>query len=213
MNVFIVCFLSIFVVTINAQFDKSSCCHTKGCLFNPPNCSAPGVDCMSAVSYKSSGNYTTVELMRALNGTSMQYVAVGYSKDGIKMGDDMVAACVNDGAHPQVYLSYNMVNLSDCDNVTHHCYHASPRAPQQVTYANIRNVHSSVKNGMLYCSFDQMINPTMNDGGKVFTLNASYTLLLAMGGATADGIGYHFKDKIGSNCTINVTKQMCCGAN
>jgi hypothetical protein len=58
-------------------------------------------------------------------------------------------------------------------------------------------IEANIKDNVMYCKFEQLIYPKMNDNNKVFDLDRNYTLLLAGGGADADRIKYHSDGRIG----------------
>ncbi|GMR54836.1 hypothetical protein PMAYCL1PPCAC_25031, partial [Pristionchus mayeri] len=96
-----------------SPFDVSTCCKGKGCFF-PNDCVIGGRDnaCSVAFSFhRIDETFVKMELLGAIDGNvdlSAFYVAVGFSDDDDKMGDEPTTECSRLGgeAAPSIKASY-----------------------------------------------------------------------------------------------------------
>ena len=110
-------------VTVQAQFDNTTCGTEKGCMCSPPGCN-PQVDCHKAFSWKVIDNtYLHMELTGISSNGATNYIAVGFSSDQkmarllcwleqvrprVLQGDTPVTDCTFSSAGSAVmHLSFN----------------------------------------------------------------------------------------------------------
>jgi len=149
------------------------------------------------MTYANLGNgWMRVEMQRQMSGAGQQYVAVGFSTDGVDMGDDLVRhreirklcqviACVSDGATGGSAILTQNTGTSGSPTMSTAVVRF-PNPFQQAQHklqmaSNLRNSSVTVRSGQLACTTEISIAPLGNRG---FALDADYSLLLAYGPAS-----------------------------
>ncbi|KAH7728585.1 Protein C13B4.1 a [Aphelenchoides avenae] len=107
----VILLLCLTLVTVAANFDTSECEKSKVCVAHPTNCfRGPLSGCEYAFSYavvEDSSKRFDMELYTRRPDASFNYIAVGFSDDGL-MGNDIVLHCASVNGQPvEVHLSKN----------------------------------------------------------------------------------------------------------
>uniref|UniRef100_A0A673XCL5 Zgc:163022 n=1 Tax=Salmo trutta TaxID=8032 RepID=A0A673XCL5_SALTR len=163
-------FIKIDLCLQQLSISSAGCGSSKVCFRQPLNCD-PGVspDCYF-LSTMTSTRDTAIHL--EMNGPSDGYIAIGFSDDQM-MGSDDIFICGRD--------SNGIIQLQ-------HAYSTGRRRPDIVPLGNVSDVKSSMKDGIISCSF-MTRNPISTR--RSVRSSCPYYLMFAHGPTSNGEIGHH----------------------
>ncbi|XP_029554459.1 putative ferric-chelate reductase 1 isoform X2 [Salmo trutta] len=161
---------AVFPSQSSLSISSAGCGSSKVCFRQPLNCD-PGVspDCYF-LSTMTSTRDTAIHL--EMNGPSDGYIAIGFSDDQM-MGSDDIFICGRD--------SNGIIQLQ-------HAYSTGRRRPDIVPLGNVSDVKSSMKDGIISCSF-MTRNPISTR--RSVRSSCPYYLMFAHGPTSNGEIGHH----------------------